>query len=98
MVVYYWVNCFYFKGNKSWIIFGVNSSKGEDGRLDLKYLSYIIFCWFCDGVEVKDFDISFDVDNISMDSFLEVVILRYIEYMLLFMYNKFVSKFWFIYK
>lgn len=92
VAVHYWANRPHSKGNKSWIILGVNSSKGEDGRPDPKHPSYITLRWFRDGVEVKDFDISFDVDNISMDSLLEAVISRHIEHMLSSMYNKLASK------
>ncbi|KAK0729078.1 mediator complex subunit MED14-domain-containing protein [Apiosordaria backusii] len=92
VAVHYWANRPHSKGSKSWIILGVNSSKGEDGRPDPRYPSYITLRWFRDSVEVKDFDITFDVDDISMESLLETVISRHIEHMLCSMYNKLASK------
>ncbi|KAK4199098.1 putative mediator of RNA polymerase II transcription subunit 14 [Triangularia verruculosa] len=92
LAVHYWANRPHSKGSKSWIIVGVNSSKGEDGRPDPSHPSYISLRWFRDSVEVKDFDIKFDVDDICMETLLETVISRHIEHMLSSIYNKLAGK------
>ncbi|KAK4185984.1 putative mediator of RNA polymerase II transcription subunit 14 [Podospora australis] len=92
LAVQYWVNRPHSRGTKSWIILAVNSGKGSDGVRDPKRASYLSLRWFRDNLEIKNFDITFDVETVSMEKLLTTVTGRHIEHLLSSMYNKLASK------
>jgi mediator of RNA polymerase II transcription subunit 14 len=92
MAIQYWVNRPHSQGSKSWIILGVNSGSGPDGLPGPESPSHLALRWFRDNKEVKDFDISFDVNAISAEDLVTSVIARHVEYLLGSIYNKLLSK------
>lgn len=92
MAIQYWVNRPHSQGSKSWIILGVSSGNGPSGLPDPKSPSRLSLRWFRDNKEVKDFDIPFDAETISVEDLLTTVIARHVEYLLGSIYNKLLSK------
>ncbi|KAL2128313.1 hypothetical protein VTI74DRAFT_9364 [Chaetomium olivicolor] len=77
--IQYWLNCPHSQGMQSWILLGVHSSgKGPDGIEDTP--SHLMLRWFRDGKEVKDADIPFDANDISVEQLLTTVISRHVEH------------------
>lgn len=77
---------------KSWVLIGVWSGKGVEGDLDSKPSSYISLRWFRDNKEVKDFDITLNVETISAEKLLTAVIASHVEYILTSISSKLLSK------
>ncbi|KAK4228993.1 mediator of RNA polymerase II transcription subunit 14 [Podospora fimiseda] len=91
--IQYWVHRPHSKGSRSWIILGVNSAgKDSDGGRDPLQPSHLTLRWFRDNQEVKDCDIVFDTDNISVEKLLTSVIARHVEHMLSYIYHKLARK------
>jgi len=92
MAIQYWTNRPHSQGTKSWVIVGVNSNNGSDGLPNPKKPSCLFLRWFREGKEVKDFDLSFDLDSISAESLITTVIGNHIDYLLGAIYNKLSTK------
>jgi len=92
MSIQYWVNRPHSQGSKSWIILGVSSDNGSDRLSDPKSPSHLTLRWFRDNKEVKDFDITFDVNAISAEDLLTSVIARHVEFLLGSIYSKLLTK------
>lgn len=93
LAIQYWVNRPHSKTTKSWIILGVdNAGKDSDGVQDPKHQSGLNLRWFRDNQEVKDFDISFDLEAISAENLLTTVVARHVEYLLESIYTRLARK------
>jgi mediator of RNA polymerase II transcription subunit 14 len=77
--IQYWVDRY---GPRSWIILGVDSGKGKDGRPDPKATSRISLRWFRDSKEIKDHGIALELTTISAETLLRTVISKHIFHIL----------------
>ncbi len=66
----------------SWILIGVHSGKTPEGVHDPPSPSHLMLQWFREGKEVKNADIPFDVDTISVKDLLMAIISRHTEHLL----------------
>lgn len=71
----------------SWILIGVHSGKASEGVHDLGSPSHLMLQWFRDGKEVKNADIPFNVDTISVEQLLMTVISKHIEHLFSSIFN-----------
>ncbi|KAF2803862.1 MED14-domain-containing protein [Mytilinidion resinicola] len=81
LVVQYWTE---LPGKKSWIEIGIVSGKPKNGKICWKGPTppQLSVRWFRQGLEVKESEISFDWDSLSMENMLRRVIAHHIGYML----------------
>ncbi|TAQ83323.1 hypothetical protein B7494_g8353 [Chlorociboria aeruginascens] len=90
--IQYWLDRYGRDGPKSWIILGIHSGRRKDGLPDPRATSRICIRWFRDSKEVKDADIHFDVDNLSIEQLLKTVIAKHISHILMSTYDKLLEK------
>lgn len=86
--VQYWASRTSTTGLKSWISIGVDSAKNETSDSDGQPTSHLIAKWFRDNKEVKDFSITFDSDNLSMETMVKDIVGRHIEFILASIHDK----------
>ena len=87
--IQYWAHT---RGAPSWILLGVHSARSSEGAHDPGTPSHLMLQWFREGKEVKDVEISFDPDTISVEDMLMTVISKHIEYLLSSIYNTLAKK------
>lgn len=80
--IQYWTNRLHSRGSQSWILLGVRSGTVSGEAQDPLAPGSLMLSWFRDGKQVKDIDISFNADVISIESLLMSVIAKHIEHLL----------------
>jgi mediator of RNA polymerase II transcription subunit 14 len=88
----YWANRYPTAGPQSWVIVGTKSGDEDSPLREFRSPSSIYLRWFRDAKEVKDFDIPFDVEHISVEDLLKVVVARHVEHTLTSIRDKLLSK------
>jgi mediator of RNA polymerase II transcription subunit 14 len=88
----YWTKRYPPNGPQSWVIIGVRSGDEETEPQGTPSASSLCIRWFRDNKEVKDVELPFDFDNISLETLLTSIVSRHIEHYLKTLQAKFLSK------
>ncbi|KAJ6445617.1 mediator-RNA polymerase II transcription subunit 14 [Purpureocillium lavendulum] len=82
LAIQYWTPRTTVTGTKSWVLIGVNSGRGADGKPNPKTSSSLSAKWYRDNKVVKDVDIDLNGRHVSAESLLSDVVGRHIQFIL----------------
>lgn len=86
--IQYWTGRSTTTGSKSWVLVAVNSNRKPNGRDDSTSTSQLVAKWYRDNKEVKDVEIKFETNELSVEALLTNVIARHVEHILTSIHDK----------